>query len=45
MRQLRLTYGFKGPEREEVLRQTMIANHDKVIFDYIQALFSNPFRT
>ncbi|CAF1234026.1 unnamed protein product [Rotaria magnacalcarata] len=31
MRQLRSTYGFKGPEREESLRKSMSANHDKDI--------------
>lgn len=31
IRQLRLTYGFKGPERQEVLRKTMSAHHDKDI--------------
>jgi len=35
MRQLRLTYGFKGPERQEVLRKTMSAHHDKVIHNSI----------
>lgn len=31
MRQLKLTYGFKGPERQELLRKSMSAHHDKVI--------------
>jgi hypothetical protein len=39
MRQLRFTYGFKGPERDDVLRQSMNANQDKVILDCSQALF------
>jgi hypothetical protein len=39
MRQLRLTYGFKGPERDDVLRQSMTANQDKVILDCIRTHF------
>ncbi|CAF2516412.1 unnamed protein product [Rotaria sp. Silwood2] len=31
MRQLRTTYGFKGPEREYSLRKSIVANHDKDI--------------
>ena len=30
MRRLPLTYGFKGPERQDVLRKSMIAHTDKV---------------
>ena len=30
MRRLPLTYGFKGPERQDVLRKSMIGNKDKV---------------
>jgi hypothetical protein len=39
MRELRLTYGFKGPERQDVLRKSMCANQDKVILEYIQIFF------
>jgi len=39
MRELRLTYGFKGPERQDVLRKSMSANHDKVILEYTQIFF------
>jgi len=41
MRQLRLTYGFKGPERQDVLRKSMSARQDKVILKYIQVLSFN----
>lgn len=34
MRHLRTTYGFKGPEREESLRKSMSANHDKVSLEF-----------
>lgn len=30
MRSLTLTYGFNGPERQEVLQKSMIGNRDKV---------------
>jgi hypothetical protein len=30
MKRLRLSYGFKGPERNELLKQTMSNNQDKV---------------
>ncbi len=39
MRQLKFTYGFKGPERQDVLRHSMSANQDKVILPYSQVLF------
>jgi hypothetical protein len=32
MNRLKLSYGFKGPEREELLRKTMCTNHDKVYY-------------
>jgi hypothetical protein len=30
MNRLRFTYGFKGPERDELLRKSMLNNQDKV---------------
>jgi hypothetical protein len=30
MQRLRLSYGFKGPERQELLKKSMTANQDKV---------------
>lgn len=34
MNRLRLSYGFKGPEREELLKKTMSSNPDKVFFSF-----------
>jgi hypothetical protein len=31
MNRLRSTYGFKGPQRQEVLQKCISANHDKVL--------------
>jgi len=30
MNRLKISYGFKGPEREELLKKTMSTNPDKV---------------
>jgi hypothetical protein len=35
MQRLRLSYGFKGPERQDLLKKSITANQDKVYIQFM----------